>query len=75
MALKTFNINEGVYKNYSKHCKNKGISMSKQVENFLKAEIERITDVQSERGIDIKKIERGMKDFDKSIEHPLKKYC
>lgn len=75
MALKTFNIDESVYKSYSKHCKNRGISMSKQVENFLRAEIIKITDAHSEKGIDLKKIEREMKEFDKSLEHPLKKYC
>ncbi len=75
MALKTFNINEGVYKNYSKHCKSRGISMSKQVENFLRNEIEKLTSIESKSDIDVKKLEREMRNFDRSIEHPLKKYC
>ncbi|MBS3065676.1 hypothetical protein J4229_01380 [Candidatus Pacearchaeota archaeon] len=75
MALKTFNINESVYKSYSKHCKKNGVSMSKQVENFLIGEIEKITNVDSKEDIDIKRIEKASEKFDKSIEHPLKKYC
>jgi cobalamin biosynthesis protein CobT len=42
MAIKTFNIDEKVHKAYSEHCKKNGISMSKQVENFIKAEVEAI---------------------------------
>jgi len=75
MALKTFNIDDGVYKSYSKHCKSKGMSMSRQIENFIRNEIGKITKVDSEEDIDVKKIERDMKNFDKSLEHPLKKYC
>ena len=75
MALKTFNINEGVYKHYSKSCKQKGISMSKQIENFIRSEIEKITKISSKGSIDVKKIGRDMRNFDKFLEHPLKKYC
>lgn len=75
MALKTFNVDEKIYKEFSKHCKKHGISMSKQVERFLSAEIEKITNTSSKEDIDVKKISRDMKNFDKSIEHPLKKYC
>ena len=42
MALKTFNLNEEVYKEFSKHCKEQGISMSKKVENFIEEEIARL---------------------------------
>ncbi|HLF53671.1 MAG TPA: hypothetical protein VI544_00670 [Candidatus Nanoarchaeia archaeon] len=78
MALKTFNIDEKVYKSYSRHCKQKGMSMSKQVENFIKEEIVRITNANTKGekfNIDSVKIERDMKNFDKSLEHPLRKYC
>jgi len=75
MALKTFNVDDGVYKSYSKHCKGRGISMSRQVEIFLRNEVEKIANVSSKDDIDVKKIEKDMKNFDKSIEHPLKKYC
>jgi len=40
MALKTFNIDEKIYKQYSDHCKKSGISMSKQVEKFIEKEVE-----------------------------------
>ena len=42
MTLKTFNIDEEVYKEFSKHCKKHGISMSKKIENFIREEIEKI---------------------------------
>ena len=75
MALKTFNVDADVYAQFSKHCKGKGMSMSKQVENFLKGEIEKITKIESVEDIDVKKIEKDMKNFVKAIEHPLSKYC
>lgn len=40
MALKTFNIEEEVYKKFSSLCKSNGISMSKQVEFFMRAQTE-----------------------------------
>tara|TARA_Y100000310_G_scaffold295299_1_gene326511 strand:- start:1440 stop:1703 length:264 start_codon:yes stop_codon:yes gene_type:complete len=42
MALKTFNVDAEVYKEFSKHCKKEGISMSKRVEKFIRAEMEAI---------------------------------
>ena len=78
MALKTFNIDEKTYKSYSKHCKKNGVSMSKQVENFIRDEIGRLTNSSSGPGkqnIDVKKIRRDLKSFNKSLEHPLQKYC
>ena len=42
MALKTFNLNQEVYKEFSKHCKEHGISMSKKIENFIKEELQKI---------------------------------
>ena len=42
MALKTFNLDNKIYKEFSKHCKENGISMSKKVENFIKQELEKI---------------------------------
>ncbi len=40
MALKTFNIEEAVYKKFSDFCKGHGISMSKQVEIFMQSVME-----------------------------------
>ncbi len=42
MAIKTFNVDEEVYKQFSEYCKKQGISMSKRVEHFLKEEIAKI---------------------------------
>jgi predicted urease superfamily metal-dependent hydrolase len=41
MVLKTFNLDERVYEEYSKHCKKEGISMSKRIEGFIKIEVEK----------------------------------
>ena len=35
MVLKTFNVREDVYAAFSSYCKQNGISMSKQVNNFM----------------------------------------
>jgi len=42
MAIKTFNIDEEVYNQFSKHCKKNGISMSKRIENFIRGEISKL---------------------------------
>ena len=42
MVIKTFNLDEEVYKQFSAHCKKNGISMSKRVENFLREEISKL---------------------------------
>ncbi|MBU0467036.1 MAG: hypothetical protein KKF39_05205 [Nanoarchaeota archaeon] len=60
MALKTFNLDEETYKEFSKHCKSNGISMSKKVENFIKQELEKISNPI------IKK---------ESKDHPMDRYC
>lgn len=39
MVLKTFNVQEGVYKKFSDFCKEHGVSMSKQVEFFMESVI------------------------------------
>jgi hypothetical protein len=48
MALKTFNVDEGVYAKYMKTCKEHGISMSKQVETFMRAQTEEEPKVREE---------------------------
>ncbi len=74
MALKTFNIDAKVYEKYSKHCKKKGMSMSKQIENFLRKEIEKITYGIENIEVDSKKIQNKLVS-EMDVEHPLKKYC
>ncbi|MEK6951397.1 MAG: hypothetical protein AABX29_00110 [Nanoarchaeota archaeon] len=40
MVIKTFNLEEDVYKKFSDFCKENGLSMSKQINLFIKAQIE-----------------------------------
>jgi len=48
MVLKTFNIEEETYKKFSEFCKQNGISMSKQIDIFIKAQIEEKPKVRAE---------------------------
>ena len=48
MVLKTFNLNEETYKKFSKFCKENGISMSKQIELFIRSQIEDEPEVRPE---------------------------
>jgi len=40
MVIKTFNLEEDVYRKFSDFCKENGLSMSKQINIFIKAQIE-----------------------------------
>ncbi len=40
MVLKTFNVEEKTHKKFSKLCKENGISMSKQIDFFMKSIVE-----------------------------------
>lgn len=40
MVLKTFNVQEAVYKKFYDFCRGHGVSMSKQVEMFMESIIE-----------------------------------
>ncbi len=40
MVLKTFNLTEEVYDKFSRICKEYGLSMSKQVDFFMRSQIE-----------------------------------
>jgi antitoxin component of RelBE/YafQ-DinJ toxin-antitoxin module len=42
MALKTFNIDDKAYRQFSDYCKKQGISMSKRIDFFIKRELEKI---------------------------------
>ncbi len=68
MALKTFNLDEKIYKQFSKYCKEQGISMSKKIENFIKQELEKIEFKSTNRTND-KKTEIN------ENEHFMKRYC
>ena len=40
MVIKTFNLDEDIYKQFSDFCKSRGLSMSNQVNIFIKSQIE-----------------------------------
>ena len=40
MALKTFNLDEETYRKFSEFCKENGLSMSKQINIFIQAQLE-----------------------------------
>ncbi|MEK6846974.1 MAG: hypothetical protein AABY16_02300 [Nanoarchaeota archaeon] len=69
MAIKTFNLDEQVYKEFSKHCRKNGISMSKRVENFIRDEIVRIKDRVLAKKPVLEKIETNFE------QHSFSKYC
>ncbi len=78
MVLKTFNLNEEIYKKFSEHCKKHGISMSKRIENFIRAELDRLKIGINliEKAERVEKGEVGKKVNElKSAEHSFKKYC
>lgn len=82
MALKTFNLDKEVYKEFSKHCKKHGISMSKKIDNFIRAEMKNIKARKSdleEFGLEIEKDVRPRPPTAPSPQgpddHPMGKYC
>lgn len=40
MVIKTFNLEEETYRRFADFCKEHGLSMSKQIDIFIKAQIE-----------------------------------
>ena len=59
MVLKTFNIEEETYKKFSDFCKQNGISMSKQIDIFIKAQLEEKPKVRAEYLQRLEAIRRG----------------
>ncbi len=85
MALKTFNIEDSIYKEFSKHCKKHGISMSKRIENFIREELGRINAMRPASGV-LPKTDKPQVSVEKqpvsvekqpvSVEkHSFSKYC
>lgn len=65
MALKTFNIDERIYKEFSNYCKKHGISMSRRVENFIRVELNKV-----KKGV-LAEVTKSVEE----AEHSFKKYC
>ncbi|RLE44008.1 hypothetical protein DRJ19_01455 [Candidatus Woesearchaeota archaeon] len=59
MVLKTFNVNEEVYNKFSRFCKEHGISMSKQIELFMKSMVEEEPEAKKEYLEKLERIRKG----------------
>lgn len=70
MALKTFNLDRALYKEFSEYCKKHGISMSKRIENFIREEVESI---KAGGKLQVKRFVKKI--HFESDEHPIGKYC
>lgn len=71
MVLKTFNVQKETYEVISKFCKEQGISMSKQIELFMRSIIEEEPEPKKEY---VKKLERIRKDKFISVKNFEKNY-
>ena len=70
--LKTFNVGEEVYRKFSLFCKDRGMSMSKQVDFFMRSVVEEELQVREEYIAKLNKIRKqksihigGLDDFKK----------
>ena len=59
MVLKTFNLEEGTYNKFSEFCKSNGMSMSKQIDIFIKSQIEEKPKVKIEYLRKLESISKG----------------
>ncbi len=59
MVLKTFSVEEAVYMKFASFCRQNGINMSKQVENFMKIFIEDEPEAKTEYLEKLDRIRRG----------------
>jgi len=59
MVLKTFNLDDETYKKFSEFCKENGLSMSKQVDIFIKSQLEEEPEVRKSYLRRLEKIRRG----------------
>ncbi len=59
MTLKTFNVEETTYVRFSRICKENGISMSRQIENFMRTFVREEPAARKEYLQKLEKIRRG----------------
>lgn len=59
MVLKTFNLEDETYKKFSEYCKENGLSMSKQVDTFIKSQVEEKPKVRKEYLEKLERIRKG----------------
>ncbi len=59
MVLKTFNLNEDIYRKFAQFCKENGISMSNQINTFISAQITEEPKIREEYLRKLEKIRKG----------------
>jgi len=59
MVLKTFNVEKETYDQFSHFCKGYGISMSKQIDTFMKSFLEEEPEARKEYLQKLEKIRKG----------------
>ncbi len=59
MVLKTFNVDKETYEKFSEFCKEHGLSMSKQINIFIEAQIEEEPEVKKSYLKKLQKISKG----------------
>jgi len=74
MVLKTFNLEDETYKKFSEFCRENGISMSKQIDIFIKAQLEEEPEVREEYLKKLETIRKGKFIKVGSIEDFKKRY-
>ena len=75
MVLKTFNIEQETYNKFSDFCKQNGISMSKQIDIFIKAQLEENPKVRAEYLLRLETLRKGKFIKIGSIEDFKKRYA
>jgi len=60
MVLKTFNLNDESYRRFSEFCKDNGLSMSRQVDIFIRAQVEESPEVREDYLKKLEAIRKGM---------------
>jgi len=71
MVLKTFNLDEETYKKFSEFCREHGLSMSKQINIFIQAQMAEEPKVREEY---LKKLDRIQKGRFISVDNFAKRY-
>jgi antitoxin component of RelBE/YafQ-DinJ toxin-antitoxin module len=59
MVLKTFSVQEEIYKKFSEFCKGHGVSMSKQIEMFMESMIQNEPKAKKEYLEKLERIRKG----------------
>lgn len=72
MAIKTFNVDEETYNKFSEYCKSSGISMSKQINNFMKTMTEDEPKVRQEYLEKLERIRKGKYYSEKELAKSLR---